>query len=122
MEKEHPHAEKEKENFRIILIQHWNGCTLSHWRPIYYLGSGSDQEQLGKPVKPDVYTAAVPPVFLFPGICSIDRLPDPGIRVDWVSMLLSNNFGSNFVNLLNKVDFELSRNQMYILPCFLNPR
>ncbi|XP_023773290.1 protein Noxp20-like, partial [Cyanistes caeruleus] len=42
--------------------------------------SGSDQEELGKHLKLHVYKAAVPPVFLSPGICSIDRLPDPGIR------------------------------------------
>lgn len=69
------------------------------------VGSGSDQEQLGKHLKPDVYKAAVPPVFLFPGIYSIDRLPDPGIRVGLVSVLLSNNFECNFVNLFNKIDF-----------------
>lgn len=122
LEKELPHAKKEKQNFKIILIQHQNDCTVSHWRPIYYLGSGSDQEQLGKHLKPDVCKAAVATAFLFPGTCSIDRLPDPGIRVGWVSMLLSNNFESNFANLLNKINFELSRIQMFILPCFLNPR
>lgn len=30
LEKEHPHAEKEKEDFRKILVQHQNGCTISH--------------------------------------------------------------------------------------------
>lgn len=28
--KQHPHAEKEKENLKIILVLHENGCTMSH--------------------------------------------------------------------------------------------